>query len=254
MLTSPAMFALFRGAGDVARGGRYLLAHPRLLVYLLAPGLVTLLIIGAVIWGVTALADPALDWVAAHLPGWLGWLDSVLRVIVTGGLAVAGFLVFVTISGLLAGPFCEMLSEAVEEQVTGRPAPGFSMSAFARGMVMGIIHALRRLLVYLMTLALVFVLGAIIPVIGPLIAFALGGYFAGTSAAYDCFDAVHARRLWSYRQKLDFLRAHRGRTLGVGGATAGLMLVPVVNLFALGVGATGATLAVIELEQSRAPV
>jgi uncharacterized protein involved in cysteine biosynthesis len=100
----------------------------------------------------------------------------------------------------------------------------------------------------------VFVLGAIIPVIGPAIAFALGAYFAGSSAAYDCFDAIHARRLWSYRQKLDFLRAHRGRTLGVGGATAGLMLVPIVNLCALGVGATGATLAVIDLERTPAPV
>ncbi len=65
---------------------------------------------------------------------------------------------------------------------------------------------------------------------------------------------MHARRLWSYRQKLDFLRAHRGRTLGVGAATAGLMLIPVLNLFALGLGATGATLAVIDLEQTRAPV
>lgn len=254
MLTSPAMFQLLRGAGDVARGGSYLLAHPRLLVYLLAPALVTLLIVGAVIWGVTALSDPALAWVAAHLPGWLSWVESVLRVIVVGGLALAGFLVFVTISGLLAGPFCEMLSEAVEEQVTGRPAPGFSMGGFARGMVMGIVHAVRRLLIYLATLVLVFVLGAIIPVIGPAIAFALGAYFAGSSAAYDCFDAIHARRMWSYRQKLDFLRAHRGRTLGVGGATAGLMLVPVVNLCALGVGATGATLAVIDLERTRAPV
>lgn len=247
------MFQLLRGAGDVARGGRYLLAHPRLLVYLLAPGVVTLLIVAAVVWGVTALADPAFDWVEARLPEWLGWVESVLRVVVIGGLALAGFLVFVTISGLLAGPFCEMLSEAVEEQVTGRPAPGFSMAGFARGMVMGIVHAVRRLLVYLLTLVLVFVLGALIPVIGPAIAFALGAYFAGTSAAYDCFDAVHARRLWSYRQKLDFLRAHRGRTLGVGGATAGLMLVPLLNLVALGVGATGATLAVIDLEGSGPP-
>jgi len=248
------MFQLLRGAGDVARGGSHLLAHPRLLVWLVAPALVTLLVVAAVIWGVMALADPALVWVAAHLPEWMSWVSGLLRVIVVGGLAVAGFLVFVTISGLLAGPFCEMLSEAVEEQVTGRPAPGFSMSGFARGMVMGIVHALRRLLVYLLTLVLVFVLGAIIPVIGPVIAFALGAYFAGTSAAYDCFDAVHGRRLWSYRQKLDFLRVHRGRTLGVGAATAGLMLVPVLNLLALGLGATGATLAVIELEQTRAPL
>jgi CysZ protein len=243
------MVQLFRGTGDVARGGGFLLSHPRLLVWVVAPAVVTLLVIAAVVWGVLALTDPALAWVATHLPSWLSWIGGLLRVAVVGVLCVLGYLVFVTVTGLLAGPFCEMLSEAVEEEVTGRDAPGFSLSAFARGLVMGIVHAARRLLVYLATVILVFVLGAAIPGIGPAIAVALGAYFASTSAAYDCFDAVLARRLWPYRGKLDFLRAHRGRTLGVGAATAGLMLVPIVNLFALGIGATAATLTVIDLEQ-----
>jgi CysZ protein len=247
------MVQVFRGTGDVARGGGYLLAHPRLLVWVVAPALITLLVIVAVVWGVLALADPAPVWVAAHLPPWLSWVGGLLRVVIVVGLGVLGYLVFVTVTGLLAGPFCEMLSEAVEVEVTGRDAPGFSLSAFARGMVMGIVHAARRLLVYLATVILVFVLGAAIPGIGAAIGVALGGYFASTSAAYDCFDAVLARRLWPYRRKLDFLRAHRGRTLGVGAATAGLMLVPLVNLFALGIGATGATLAVIDLEQGGPP-
>jgi len=253
VVACPAMTQLFRGTGDVARGGGFLLAHPRLLVWVVAPAVITLLVIAGVVWGVLALADPALGWVAAHLPSWLSWVSGLLRVVVVGGLGVLGYLVFVTVTGLLAGPFCEMLSEAVEEEVTGREAPGFSLSAFARGMVMGIVHAARRLFVYLATVILVFVLGAAIPGVGPAIAVALGAYFASTSAAYDCFDAVLSRRLWSYRRKLDFMRAHRGRTLGVGAATAGLMLVPVVNLFALGVGATGATLAFIDLEPGGPP-
>jgi CysZ protein len=246
------MTPLFRGTGDVARGAGFLLSHPRLLIWVIAPALVTLLVIVAVIWAVMALADPAMAWVAAHLPGWLSWVSRLLRVVVVGGLGVVGFLVFVTVAGLVAGPFCEILSEAVEETVTGRPAPGFSLSAFARGLVMGIVHAARRLGVYLFTLILVLVLGAAIPLVGPLIAFALGYYFAATSTAYDCFDAVFSRRLWSYRQKLDFLRLHRGRTLGVGAATAGLLLVPFINLFALGIGATGATLAMLDMESAPA--
>ena len=36
--------------------------------------------------------------------------------------------------------------------MTGRPATGFSMAGFSHGMVMGIVHAVRRLAVYLMTL------------------------------------------------------------------------------------------------------
>jgi CysZ protein len=249
VLASAVMVQLLRGAGDVARGWRFLLAHPRLLIWVVAPAVVTLLLIIAVIWAGVVLADPAMVWVAAHLPDWLsGWVSGLLRLVVIGCLALIGYLVFVTMAGVLAGPFCEMLSEAVEERVTGREAPGSTVRAFARGLVMGLVHAMRRLLVSVFTVVLVFVLGAAIPVIGPILAIAVGGYFAATAAAYDCFDAVFSRRLWSYRQKIDWLRAHRGRTLGVGGATAGLLLVPIINLFALGSGATGATLAVIDLE------
>lgn len=242
------MIEVVRGAGDVARGGRVLLSRPRLLVWVIAPALVTLLVVAGVIWGVLALAEPAVAWVAAHLPAFLaGWVSRILRVLVIGGLALAGYVVFVSVTGILAGPFCEMLSEAIEEHVTGRPSPGFSLVAFVRGLMAGLAHALRRLLVFLFGLALVAVLAAVVPVVGPAVAIAVGGYLAATSAAYDCFDAVFARRLWPYRRKLEFLRAHRGRTLGLGGAVAALLLVPGINLIALGVGASGATLAALDL-------
>jgi CysZ protein len=222
-----------RGAGDVGRGLRHVFAHPRLLVWVIAPAVVTLLVIAAVIWGVLWLA---------------GWAGGLLRFLVVACLAVVGFLVFVSAAGLLAGPFCELLSEQVEEQVTGRPQPGFSLTGFVRGLVMSIAHALRRLLVSLVVLAMTFVLGAIIPVVGPILAIVVGGYFAATSAAYDCFDAVFSRRLWPYRRKLEFLAAHRGRTVGLGAAVTAMLLVPILNLFALGFGAAGATLAAIEIE------
>ena len=242
------MVNLLRGAGDAGRGARYVFAHPRLLVWVIAPAVVTLLVIAAVIWGGWQLSDQAVAWVSARLPDWAG---GVLRILIVACLAVVGFLVFVSVAGLLAGPFCELLSEAVEEQVTGRDQPGFSLTGFVRGLVMGIIHALRRLFVSLLVLALTFVLGAIIPVIGPIIAILVGGYFAATSASYDCYDAVFARRLWPYRKKLDFLAAHRGRTVGLGAAVAAMLLVPILNLFALGFGAAGATLAAIDIEAGR---
>ena len=40
---------------------------------------------------------------------------------------------------------------------------------------------------------------------------------------------------------------------GIGAAVAGLLLVPGVNLIALGVGTTGATLAALELEAGPPP-
>ena len=65
-------------------------------------------------------------------------------------------------------------------------------------------------------------------------------------AAYDCYDAVLSRRDLPYEAKTAYLAARRGRTFGLGAAVAGMLLVPVLNLVALGVGAAGATLAVLD--------
>jgi len=85
-----------------------------------------------------------------------------------------------------------------------------------------------------------------VPVIGTIAAMLIGWYFASRGAAYDCYDAVLARRDLSYAQKTNYLAARRSRTFGLGAVVAVLLIVPIANLFALGVGAIGATLAVLE--------
>jgi len=236
----------------VARGFRFLTAHPRLWWWVLAPALITLIFIVGVIWTVLAISAP----LVAALSGWAPdfmepFVGGLLRALTIAGLSVVGFLVYVSLSGLFAGPFCEFLSEAVEEEVTGTPSPPFSLLGFVRGLVLSVLHAARRLLVYLFALGLAFAAGSFVPVVGHALGAALAVYLTATTAAYDCYDAVFGRRLWRYRKKQEFLRAHRSRTLGLGGAVAALLLVPFCNLVALGVGSIGATLAMLDLEKRR---
>lgn len=244
------MRGLLRGTGDVGRGFRFLSAHPRLWWWVMAPAIITLVFIVAVIWTVLVISAPLVALVTGWAPDFMEpFAGALVRVLAVAGLSVVGFLVYVSLSGLFAGPFCELLSEEVEERVTGTPARPFSLIGFLRGLVLGVLHAARRLAVYLFALALALAAGSFVPVVGHLLGVALGGYFAATTAAYDCYDSVFGRRLWRYRQKQDFLRAHRGRTFGLGAAVAALLLVPFCNLVALGVGSIGATLAVLDLEQ-----
>jgi CysZ protein len=105
-----------------------------------------------------------------------------------------------------------------------------------------VVHALRRLAVALAGIALVFAVG-LVPVVGTIAALGIAAWFAGTAAAYDCYDAVFGRRSMAYRDKLAYLSRHRGRTLGLGLAVAGLLLVPGLNLLALALGSAGATVA-----------
>lgn len=250
-MTSPSAPGVIGGAGDLARGFRFLNAHPRLWGWAIAPALVTALVLAAAIAGVIALARPLVARATDALPDAIaGWGGSVIWVVVVLALGLGALLMFVSVVGVIAGPFNELLSEAVEAQLTGVAAPRFRPGAFVRDAAVGLVHGLRRLLVFVLGALALFAL-SLVPVIGTLAAAAIGFYLAARGAAYDCYDAVLARRDWSYQAKLDFLARHRGRTLGLGAAVAGLLLVPVVNLVALGVGAAGATLAVHELERAQ---
>jgi CysZ protein len=245
------MHQLATGVRDVGRGLAVLKAHPSLWKWLIAPAVISLVLMAAAVVGILHAVDPVAGWLAGHLPGWLASIaGTLLRVLVLVVLGIAGLFVFTTVAGMIAGPFNELLSEHVEAVITGRPAPPFSLREFVHGAILGIVHGIRRLVATLVGLALVFALG-FVPVIGTIAAVPLGIWFAATAASYDCYDAVLSRRAMAYRDKLAYLAHHRWRTLGLGVAVAGMLLVPGLNLIALGVGAAGATVAADALRRDR---
>jgi CysZ protein len=237
------MFELATGVRDVGRGLAMLKAHPRLWKWLIAPAVVTLLVLGAAIALLVHLVAPVSDWITEHLPGPLATTSSVLlTVVLVVGLGAAALVVFAPVAGTLAGPFCEQLSEHVEAELTVARPPPFALSAFVHGAVLGVVHSVRRLVAALLGFVLVFAIG-LVPVIGTVAAVVLGGWFAGRATAYDCYDAVLARRNLPYRDKLAYLARCRGRSLGLGLAVAAMLIIPGLNLIALGIGAAGATVA-----------
>lgn len=240
------MVAFVTGLGDVQRGFVALRRHPRLWKYVVAPAVITAaLVVGAVI-GVAHLLHPLVGWVHAHLPAWLaGVVGSTLAVVVGVALWSAVAIVFVPLAGVIAGPFAERLSEHLEAALTGQPAAPSSFGDLVHSLILSIVHGLRRLLASLVGVVLVFILG-FAPVIGTIAAVIVAAWIAAAAAAYDSYDAVLARRLMPYRGKLAYLAHTRGRTMGLGAAVAGLLLVPGLNLIALGLGAAGATVASLE--------
>ncbi|HEX2687899.1 MAG TPA: EI24 domain-containing protein [Kofleriaceae bacterium] len=242
------MTELGRGVRDVGRGFGFLHAHPRLWGWVIAPATVTLIVLIALIAGAWWLLTHAVASLTAHLPAWLDGVASWgLSLVIALAVAAGAWFVFFGLSGVIAGPFCERLSEAVEVELTGHEGPPFSLGRFVVELAIGIGHSLRRLLVSVIGAIFLLVL-SFVPVVGTIAAMVLGGWFAARAAAYDSYDAVLARRAMAYRDKLSFLGRHRGRTLGLGATVAGLLLVPGVNLVALGVGAVGATLAMHDLD------
>lgn len=231
---------------DVWRGAAALAARPRLWKWLVAPSLVAIALLAGAVFAIERAFEHVLAWASAHLPTWLAHLAApVLTAAVIAALIAAALLVFVAVVGAIAGPFLEMLSERLEAELTGKLPEKFSGTRFLHELAVSLVHGIRRLIIALVGVLLVLAIG-LVPVIGTIAAIVVGGLLAARGTAYDCYDAVLARHSLSYRDKLAYLAEHRGRTFGLGAVTAGLLVVPVINLIALGIGAAGATLACVE--------
>jgi len=218
--------------------------------WLIAPSLVSLVLLAAIIFAVGWASAPIAGWASSHVPHVLaGLVHWLVRAIVVVGLGVAAALLFVGVVGLLSGPFCELLSEEVEQELTGIQGPPFVFRTFITDVLVGIGHALRRLVASVLWIIGLFLLN-FVPGIGTAAAVFIGAYLAAKGSAYDCYDAVMARRHLTYDQKLAYLAQTQGRAFGLGVAVTGLMLVPVVNLFALGIGAVAATIVDHETKRS----
>lgn len=240
------MRELARGANDVSRGLAVLRAHPALWKWVVAPAIVTLLLIVGAIALIAHLTHPLVAWVVAHLPHFMASIAGpLLTVIVVALLGAAALLVFTAVAGAVAGPFNEMLSERIEARLMGRAVPRFSLPGFVHELGLGLVHGVRRVIVAILGALVILALG-FIPVVGTIAALVLGFWFAARGAAYDSYDAVLARRALGYREKLAYLQRHRSRSFGLGAVVAGMLLVPGLNLIALGLGAAGATVATVD--------
>jgi CysZ protein len=231
---------LAAGVYDGLRGAIYLAARPRLWKWVFAPAVVAAVILIVAIGWILGLLSAPIAALAAYLPG--AWADNVLRLLAGVVLAVLSVTIFISLAALIAAPFNEMLSEAIEERETGVPSPKFRVLRFLGDVALGIAHAARRVSVYVVIMLGLLVLGVAVPVVGTLVAAALGGIATARFASYDAYDAVWARRRLRYRDKVGYLRAHRWRTLGLGAVVACVLIVPGLNVLGLSIGATAATL------------
>lgn len=231
---------LLRGVFDALRGAAYLVTHPRTWKFVIAPAIVAVILLVVAIGSVLGLLSGPIAALAAYLPG--SWGDNVLRLLAGVALAMLSLVIFVSVASMVAGPFNEMLSESIEERETGVASPPFKLGPFLRDLVVGIVHAARRVAVYLVVMIVLLIVGIAVPVVGSLIAMILGAIATARFASYDAYDVVWSRHRLSYRDKISYMRNDRWRTLGLGAATSVLLIVPGLNVVGLAIGATGATL------------
>lgn len=218
-------------------------ANPRLMLWGLIPGVITLVIFGA---GAVVLISRIVD-ISGAIAGALvsgdGWWADAVQVVaalaVLGAAAVVGIYTFTAVTLLIGQPFFEKLSREVDR------AHGFEGSdpeeSVWAGTWRGVGEALRIAALSIPVAIGLFLIG-LIPVIGGLTAFCLGAAFGGWFLTLELTAYPLARRgIVPLSQRRAVLKPRRAQAVGFGASVFLLFLIPLGAVFFMPAAVAGAT-------------
>lgn len=263
---SPIGFA--RGLSYALRGGRFVyFQHPKLVRYWAFPIVITGAALAATFYGAGALYDDVGGAVWSLFPeswgeatGVLGWLVSALRWLVAfiSGILITllGLVLVVVLSSVVAAPFNDALSEAVEQILTGGSPPPFSFKRMLADIVRTIRLEIGKVLLYAVIVGPMFLASFFLPGIGQIISvvgFGLTAVYLGV----DYVDWPAARRDWSVRDRVAFVRRQLPAMAGFGTGVWVLLFIPLINLFFMPAAVAGGTMLFVamagELDPANTP-
>ncbi len=193
------------------------------------------------------LMEQVSAWAAGHLSldvptadrhGWAGawddvkaFLNGAREVILLIVLDLALFFLFLLMGKYLVlivlSPLLAYVSERTEEIITGRSFP-FQWRAFLKGVVRGVLMAMRNGALELTINLVLWVASLLIAPLAPVAAvflWLLCCWFYG----FSMFDYIHERRRYGIRESVRTARAHRGMVMANGALFSLLMMIPMVG-------------------------
>ncbi|MCZ7684370.1 MAG: EI24 domain-containing protein [Sandaracinaceae bacterium] len=245
-LPKATVVGYWRGLAYPFKGLRFVFfQHPGLARFWIPPILITLALLVLSLGLGWSWHDDIVNWMWSQPTGdgfWvgvLGVLHWLLRALVLLLLWALGLLAVVFLTNVIAAPFNDLLSEAVEEIVTGRPGPPFSLKTLARDSVRTVFLELFKLVIYLAVMLPMFVL-SYVPVVGPILYAVVGFLFTTLYFAVDYIDWPASRRSRSIHYRFGMLHEHFLPMFGFGTGVWLFLFIPLVNLLFMPAAVAGA--------------
>jgi CysZ protein len=235
------------------RGLTILRRHPGLARYWFPPIVLTFIaLVASFVFAVRYHDDAvALLWSQPIGDGFTTTLLAALHFLVRAAALLVGvglaMVVCILAANLIAAPFNDALSEALEEIETGHPSPGFSFARLVRDLGRTLRVELTKLLVYCAVMGPLLVLSWLVPGVGQLLYLVFGLLFTSLYMALDYVDWPASRRGLPLRERLSLLAMHPLRTLGFGFAVGACLFVPLLNLFFMPLAVAGGTRLFLDL-------
>ena len=244
----------FRGLAYPLKGARHVyLQHPNLVRYWIWPVMIMMTVVGGVLGAGWALRETLLDLIWPDPVGEGFWtellhvLHAVVGLLVAVLLWVVGLVVSLAFASIIAAPFNDLLSEAVEKIVAGNEGPPFSVAELVRGALRSLLLESAKLALFVLVMGPLFVASFAIPVAGQAIYTVVGFFFAAFYFGIDYVDWPASRRGHGTRWRFRFAMRNLMPMLGFGVGVWVLLFVPVLNLLLMPAAVAGGTQLFLDL-------
>lgn len=221
--------------------GLGLLTKPDIRPYVLMPLLINIVVFSALVWLGISQFTMLLNWLLPE-DGWFSFLRTILWPIFALSVTLIVFYTFTTIANLIAAPFNGLLAERVERHLNGTISDDESSSwkQALKDIAPSIFSELRKIL-YFSIRAVPLLILFIIPVVNLAAPF-LWIIFSAWFLALEYADYPMANHKVRFKQQHRLLKQNRWSALGFGATTTLVMMVPILNFFAMPAAVAGATL------------
>ncbi|WP_405737595.1 EI24 domain-containing protein [Streptomyces sp. NBC_00028] len=232
------------------KGQRWVARHGKQYEFGLIPGLITLVLYGAVLVSLAIWGDDFVGWATPFADDWsspwLGLFRGLLTVVLWALALLLAVLTFTAVTLLIGQPFYESLSEKVDRDVSPDGTAPESNLPLWRELWISARDSLRILARALLWGVLLFALG-FIPFVGQTVVPVLGFFVTGFFLTEELVAVAMQRRGVELRDRLALLRSRRTLVWGFGTPLGLAFLVPFVAVFLMPGAVAGATLMAREL-------
>lgn len=222
-----------------AEGWR-LISRPGIRRYVILPLLVNILLMGAAFWWLYLQLGEWIPQIVNQIPSWLQWLSYLLWPLILIMVLLVFSYLFSTVTNIIAAPFCGLLAERLEAELTDKTLPDTGIFGIVKDLprIMG--REWRKLAYYLPR-ALLLLLLSFVPGFGQLLAPVLWFLFSAWMLAIQYCDYPFDNHKVSFTDMRRALRQHKIANLQFGALVSLFTLIPFLNLVILPVAVCGAT-------------
>jgi len=227
------------GAGYLMRG-LGLIAKPGIRPFVLIPLAINILIFSLLIWLGLDQFETLMDRFLPAQDSWLAWLRWLLWPLFAIAIVLVIFYTFTVFANLIAAPFNGLLAEKVERHLGGElPQQPGGIKQMMRDVLPSLLSELRKMGYFLLRAIPLLILFLIpgLNLAAPFLWMAFSAWFM----AVEYGDFPMANHGLKFKQQHQRLKQSRLTALAFGGSLTLMMMIPVLNFFAMPAAVAGAT-------------